>query len=126
MNDDHLTQDASPDRPLAVLVAQALYYTMGAIWFLLSLLTLVDIPAGQQVMAWILAVLMFGNGLVFILFGWLTGRQRRRILYLGLAFLALNILLTLTDEFGILDLLTLLVDLALVVLLLATRRLYRS
>jgi UPF0716 family protein affecting phage T7 exclusion len=47
--------------------------------------------------------------------------EQKRFYILGMAVLVVNILLTVTNEFGALDLITLLLDVAILGLLIATR-----
>jgi uncharacterized membrane protein YhaH (DUF805 family) len=49
------------------------------------------------------------------------GTGRRPFYYLALAVMAINIILTFTDQFGLLDFLTLVIDLAIVAILIAGR-----
>ena len=53
------------------------------------------------------------------------GKRQRRFYYLAILVLAVTIILTFTDEFGLLDLLTLIMDGVLLGLLIATRAAYR-
>jgi len=53
--------------------------------------------------------------------GILLGKQRRLFLYMTIGVLAINVLLTLTDQVGALDLITLTIDVILLGLLYLTR-----
>jgi hypothetical protein len=126
-DDENLDSGAGRKRggaPAPVRAAQALFLLMAAVWFVFGVWTLVR--GGGVTMAWILSVLMFGNAAALLGVGWGLGKQQRRFFYLGLALLAVNIVLTVTDEFGPLDLATLLIDVALLCLLIATRARYPS
>ena len=121
------TQDGGVARarwraPAPVRAAQAGFVLMAAIWFAFGVWTLVR--GGGATAAWILSVLMFGNAAALLAVGWGLGTGQRRFLHLGLALLAVNIVLTVTDEFGPLDLATLIVDVVLFGLLVATRSTY--
>ena len=65
---------------------------------------------------------MFINALLFIWVAWGIGRGNRLYFYFGLLLLAGNILLTFTDEFGTLDLITLVINILLLVLLIVGHR----
>lgn len=56
--------------------------------------------------------------------GWGIGRTQKGLYFLAIAVLIVNIILTITDEFGILDLVTLIIDLVLLGILLAIRNQY--
>ena len=108
--------------PLDWLVV-ALFMINVAIWIVLGISTLVRME-GQGVGAWVLAVLMFGNASAMFLSGWGLAKQKKGFFYLAIAVLAGNILLSVTDEFGLFDLIVLLIDLVLLVLVIATRARY--
>jgi len=109
--------------PTPVIVAQAIFLLNAAIWILFSILTLRRM---HESTAWIIAILMAGNAGAMLLAGWGIGKRQKWFYYLGIAVLAVNIVLTVTDEFGLFDLITLLIDVILLVLLLATRSRYPS
>jgi len=114
------------ENPTAVMTAQTLFFLNGAIWLLLGIASLVraaDSIAAQTSVV-IIPALMFANTCVALWISWGIGKRRRRFFYLAVAFLAVNIILTVTDEFGIFDLITLLIDAALLGLLIGTRSTY--
>ena len=63
----------------------------------------------------VLGVLMLGNGAALGLAGWFSLRGHRLVDLAALAVVAVNALLSLTDEIGLLGLLSLLVSSALLV-----------
>lgn len=77
--------------------------------------------SGTMVIA---AILMFINSAVLIWIGWGIGKGKKLYYYFGLLALAGNIFLTLTDEFGLLDLFVLVIAVVLFVLLIFTRSKY--
>jgi len=116
-----------PKSPNPIRLAQALFFLNAAIWLLFGIYTLTEMAGrcpGQSMTVWISGILMFGNCVAMLLCGVGLGTQRRLFYYLSLAVLVANIILTVTDEFGLLDLITLLIDLALLGLLIATRKRY--
>ena len=109
--------------------AQALFYFNTAIWLIFgiaSLVKLAESSSGQPVILWVVGVLMFGNAAAMLLAGLGLGARRRLYYYFALAVLGVNILLTFTDQFGILDFATLVIDVVLFGLLIATRGLYQK
>lgn len=78
----------------------------------------------SSMMAAIIAMLMFVNAAVLIWIGWGIGKGQRLYYYFGLLVLAGNIILTLTDEFGIFDLVTLILAAGLLILLIVTKSKY--
>jgi hypothetical protein len=112
-----------PSRPLA----RALFFVNTLLWVLLGvvfLLKLGDANSNQIVGYLIVALLMFGNAGAMLVCGVVIVRPRRIYFYLALAVLAVNIVLTFTDQVGLWDIITLLIDLVLVGLLVAMRRTY--
>lgn len=118
---------------LAVRWAQILFYVNAAIWLAFGLLGLILPVEGNQASAMtrgIVAVMMFANAGTMALIGWALAKRPqhparlRLVYYLALVVLLVNIVLTVTDQFGLLDLLVLLVDLALLALLLFRRSAY--
>jgi len=84
--------------------ARALFFLNTAIWIGLAVFTTLRMAARypeQAVGAYILGVLMLGNALAMLICGIGLGTRWRRWFYwLGFALLAVNILLTFTDQFG--------------------------
>jgi hypothetical protein len=109
----------------SVLAARVLFAVNAAFWIVLGLLALLRV-ADRTSMIWLLAFLMFANAGVMLWLSWALGKQRRLFYYLAIAVLAVNILLSVTDEFGFIDLVALLIDAVLLVVLIASRSQYRS
>ena len=60
---------------------------------------------------------MFGNAAAMLWSGWAIGRQKMLFVYLAMIVLIVNLSLTVTDQFGLWDMITMLIDLVLLVLL---------
>ena len=119
--------ESSSKAPNSVMVAQALFFLNAAIWSLFGVASLVRIAnrnPDHAITVWIIAMLMFGNAGAMLWAGVGIGKQQKRFFYLAVAVLAINIILTVTDQFGLLDLITLIFDLVLLGLLIATRKRY--
>lgn len=100
-----------------------LFAVNAVIWIALGISTLVRME-GQGIAAWVLAGLMFGNAGAMLLSGWGLDQEKKGFFYLAVAILAVNIVLSVTDDFGLFDLTVLLIDLVLLALLIATRTRY--
>lgn len=113
--------------PPVVMVCQILLILEGAIWLLLGAwylalqFTEARVPS---TCAWIVAGLMFVNALAMLSLAWGIGRRQRAYYYSALAVILVNILLSVTDEFGLFDLIILLLNLAILLLLFAGRSQY--
>lgn len=108
--------------PTALTAARWLLFLNATFWLALGLAMLVGgsrMGLNSPAARWIILALMVGNAAIMLISGWGLGTGRRLFYFLALGVLAVNILLTFTDEFGPLDLLTLLIDLTILVLLLA-------
>ena len=117
----------SPQVPKSVRAAQALFYLNTATWVILGVWSLLRIANGSPVgpiTAAIIAILMFGNAAAMLLCSFGLGKQQARYFTLALVVLIVNIVLTVTDEFGLWDFITLVLDIVLLVLLVVTRKRY--
>lgn len=79
---------------------------------------------GGSLAVWVIGLLMLGNVAAMLAAGLYLGTRRRSAWILAQTILAINILLTITDQFGLLDLATVLIDLVLGGYLIFTRKLY--
>ena len=119
----------APNKLDPITAARGLFFLMAAIWLLLGIISLARIAADnpdQFVTALVIAVLMLGNVGAWLLCGWGVGGGKKWAYWLALAVLAVNIILSVTDEFGLLDLIMLAIDLLLLGLLLAGRKRFFS
>jgi len=107
--------------------AQALFYLNALIWLGLAAAGYVRIQqsgALSGLAPLVIAVMMGGNAVAMLLAGLGLSRPHKVFIYFAILLLLVNILLTFTDQFGLLDIITLLIDLlllALVVLLLVNK-----
>ena len=126
MSNHSLEMDQTPS---SVKAAQVLFFILGTIWIVFgaaSLIRMANSGTNPTITLWVIAVLMFGNAGALIFVGWGIGKRLKLFFYLGILVLAANTFLTVTDEFGVFDLITLILDLALLVLLIVTRSGYLS
>jgi hypothetical protein len=94
-------------------IAAGFWLVVGA----LAAFGIVDLGFGSADAARVAGILMLGNGVALALVGWLSLRGHRLVDFVALAVVTLNVILSVTDEIGLLDLLSLLVSGALLVLL---------
>jgi hypothetical protein len=106
-----------------VHLAQILFFLNALIWLVFMLLFLSD-SALERFSTFLVSGLMFGNALAMLLAGLGLGWTNRLAYLFALALLVVNILLTFTDQFGLLDFLTLLLDLVILGLLVAVLKIY--
>lgn len=118
-------QRASPEPPAEiptiVAVTRWLFVLLGVIWLVLGVWSIVRIgqvsSSVPYAVLWIITFLMFINAALLTWIGWGIGRGSKLYFYFGIILLAGNIFLTFTDEFGAIDLLTLIINILLLVLL---------
>lgn len=107
-----------PSGVLAKLV-RSLFYVSAALWVGLSLWSVARIEpwvGAQAVVRMVIAVLMLGNAALLAWFGWMVSRQPPRFLRLALLYVFLNLVLSITDEFGWFDFFSLVYNLVLLAL----------
>lgn len=108
----------------AVQLAKGLFFLNGLIWLGLSVAGVLRLVGGNPATLAVVSLLMFGNSAAMFLAGLLLGEGRRLGYVFALALLLVNILLTFTDQVGLLDWLTVAIDLILLGLLLGSYRVY--
>lgn len=124
---DLLPQKIESNRMKLILIARWGYVLLGIFWFVLGLLSVADfINSGGTFSGfdWIISCLVFLNALGLVFIGWMLGKGQPWIYYFGLFVLGMNILLTFTDQFGIIDFIYLVLCTSLFVYLLITRAHY--
>ena len=107
-----------------IRMAQILLFVNAAVWLLFGLISLVRMATGESAATstlLVVAVLMFGNVAALLIAGVVVRKPQKRWFWLVTAVLLINIILTFTDQVGIFDLLTLLLDLLILSLIIANR-----
>jgi len=115
--------------PTTVIVVQALFFLNAALWIVfgaLGLARMVSRPTEPPSIGWIISLLMLANAAVMLWLGWGLGKGRKLFFYLAIPVLVVNSVLSVTDQFGLLDLIALAIDVALLILLIVTRSRYQS
>jgi hypothetical protein len=120
---------ASSEIPTPVRVAKWCFWILAVSWVALGVYTLVRLlttASEPKMYMWIVMGLMFANALVMVWLGWGIGRQSRRFFYLAVGYLVFTMILTITDDFGLADLLMLIANVGLLGLLVVTFRVYNT
>jgi len=108
-------------------IAQRLFYFNAFVWLGIGIITLFNLTYKNTLTSLaglIIAILVVGNSAAMLLAGIGLGRRKKFFLYFALLVLGVNILLSITDEFGLLDLLTMLYDVGMLAYLLWNRRIF--
>jgi hypothetical protein len=112
--------------PVLVRITQWLFILNAVIWIVFGVIFLTDLSQGIH-SGWIVGLLMFGNAAVLAGLGYGLGtRYRRWSCYLSLVFVALNLVLGVTDEVGLFDVLVMVLNAVMLVLLLMKRTWYTA
>ena len=104
---------------------QALFYLNTVIWLTLAVAFLIRMTSrhpDQMLSNLIVTSLMVANALAMLVCGLGLSRGSIWFYLLALAILAVNILLSVADQFGLLDFITLVIDLGLLGILIIDRR----
>jgi len=116
--------------PPVVTSARWLFVLLGLTWLVIGIASIFRLGTASsvvpEIVLWIFAALMFINALLLFWLGWGIGRDNRLYYYFGILLLAVNVLLTLMDDFGTLDLITLVINISLLVLLIGWRSIFLS
>jgi hypothetical protein len=115
----------APGGPRSVVAAQAIFVLGALMWLVLAIVTLGRWASSRSIGILILTALMVGNAAVMSGLAWGLRSQRRRIWFAAVLWAVVNVLLTFTDQVGIVDLISLALPLGMLGLLLATRATYR-
>ena len=117
-------EDKSNSRTI-VKITQVLFYFNALIWLTFAVISLVRMASNessQTITMLVVAVLMFGNVAALLLAGFGVGTGKRGFYVFALLVLAANIVLTFTDEFGLFDFLTVVLDFVLLSLVILVWR----
>lgn len=115
-----LRQIASVD-PLRF--TRLLFFLNTILWLAFGISTVVGVVSSYQedtLMQWMVAIMMFGNAYAMMISG-IGILSRRKIFYLlALTVIIVNIILTFTDQFGLFDFITLVINAVILVILVAS------
>ena len=104
-------------------IVQGLFLLNMVIWLVLGTISLAQLEKGaDNPIFTVIAIMMMGNAALMGLAAWWLGRFTRWGYLFALALLVTNILTTFTDQVGLLDYATVLVDFVLLLLLILRRK----
>ena len=105
-------------------IIQTLLYIKSLIWLVFSIYTWVEYSGShvKSVSMVTLIVLLFLNAILFAVFSFLIEKKKKWLFYLIVLFLLANIVLTVTDQVGIFDVLVLVIDFMLLNLVFLKRK----
>jgi hypothetical protein len=99
------------------------FFLNAAVWLAFGVASLLTRALSDgSPLHWVITVLMIANAMVMLWFGVKIVSGGKRIFFLGILYVALNVVLSITDQFGWIDALILLLNLCLLGLLFITRQ----
>jgi hypothetical protein len=93
-----------------------------AVWLVFGVLSVFRAVEGGSSLRWMQSLLMFANAAVMVWFGVMLESGRNWVFFLAILYMALNVVLSITDQFGWIDALILLLSLIVLGLLFITRQ----
>ena len=103
-------------------LARYLFFLNAALWLFFGAWSFLRGIDGGNLMRWIYTSLMIANAAVMSWFGVMIASGRSWIFFLGILYMALNVVLSISDQFGWADALVLFLNLCLLGILFVTRQ----
>jgi len=107
-------------RKSLVTAVRALFAVNALVWVVMAVVVwtgIIGIGLRDPASVGALALLMLGNAILLGFFAWRVLRGQRVIDYAALLWVAINLVLTITDEIGVYDLAALILNLSLLIML---------
>ena len=98
-----------------------MFFLNAAVWVVFGVLSLLEAIDGGSSWRWIISILMFANATVLGWLGVMIVSGRKQMVFMAILYMALNVVLSITDQFGWIDALILLLNLIVLGLLFITR-----
>ena len=99
-------------------LTRSLFFINAAVWLAFGIASLffraID---GGSLVRWVITALMIANAAVMFWFGVMIVSRRNWVFFLGILYMALNVVLSITDQFGWIDAIILLLNLCILEML---------
>lgn len=102
-------------------LTQALFFANAIVWFLFGGMNLIRVIEAGNALRWILTIMMIANAAILVWFGVEIADEQTRLFPLAIVYTALNVVLSVMDQFEWADYLVLFLNLCLLGLLFVTR-----
>ena len=103
-------------------LTRTLFFINAAVWLAFGVSSLLFRALdGGSLTRWVITIMMIANAMVMTWFGVMIVSGRNWIFFLAILYMALNVVLSITDQFGWIDALILLLNLCLLGMLFITR-----
>jgi len=103
-------------------LTQILFFLNGVVWLVFGALSAFHFAEDGSLLRLVYALLMIANAVVMAWFGLMIVSGRNWVFFLGILYMAVNVVLSITDQFGWVDALILLLNLVILGLLFITRQ----
>ena len=103
-------------------LTQRMLFLNAAVWVIFGGLGVLRAIETDSSLRWILSALMVANAIVMLWFGVMIVTGQNWVFFLAILYLALNVVLSITDQFGWIDALILLLNLIVLGLLFVSRQ----
>ena len=107
-------------------LTRLLFFVNAAVWLTFGALSVFQFLDDGSRTRLVYAVLMIANAVVMLWFGGIIITRRNWIFFLAILYVAVNVVLSITDQFGWIDALILLLNLVILGLLFITRQRMRQ
>ena len=98
------------------------FFVNAVVWGVFGILSLLRAADGGSSLRWMLSILMLANAVVMGWFGVMIVTGRNWIFFLAILYMGVNVVLSITDQFGWIDALILLLNLVILGLLFVARQ----
>ncbi len=103
-------------------LTRTLFFFNAAVWLAFGVSSLLFRALdGGSLTRWVITIMMIVNAMIMIWFGVMIVSGRNWVFFLAILYMALNVVLSITDQFGWIDALILLLNLCLLGMLFITR-----
>ena len=103
-------------------LTRVMFFVNALVWLMFGVGSLVRAFEEGSTLRWIITIMMIANAAVMFWFGMVIVNGQKRIFFLAFLYIALNVVLSITDQFGWVDALILSLNLILLGLLFVTRQ----
>jgi len=99
-----------------------MFFVNALVWLMFGVGSLLRAFEGWSTLHWIITIMMIANAAVMFWFGMVIVNGQKQIFFLAFLYIVLNVVLSITDQFGWVDALILSLNLILLGLLFVTRQ----
>ena len=99
-----------------------MFFVNAIVWGVFGILSLLQAADGGSSLRWMISILMLVNAVVMGWFGAMIVTGRNWVFFLAILYMAINVVLSITDQFGWADALILLLNLVILGLLFVARQ----